>query len=93
MASLIIYMHTYSPPPLFFYDSEYNPLHLAFLLELGDHDDDGAALVPDHLPEVHNGVRHGALCRYVGLWLTFISLTQRRDNNLNTDDVCHGVLY
>ena len=81
MASLIIYIHTppQPPPPFLFYDSEYNPLYLAFLLELGDHDNDGTALMPDHLPEVHNGVRHGALCRYVGLWLTFISLTQRRD--------------
>lgn len=35
--------------------------HLIPLLEFGDHDDDGAVLLPGHLPEVVHRVDHRTL--------------------------------
>ena len=35
--------------------------HLAPLVEMGDHDDDGDVLLPDHPPEELRAVLHGSL--------------------------------
>lgn len=48
--------------------------HLIHLLDVGDHDDDGCALLPHHAPEVGHGADDGSLCGNVHLLLPAVAL-------------------
>ena len=65
--------------------------YFGFLLEFGDHDDDGGLLNPDHPPEINNRVRHGALGSNVGLLFPLIPL--HIENNMSIRELGFNNLF